>query len=77
MKKIIIIVITVLLVIIVNFNFTSSNSSSGILSLENLQALQSSAGEAYCDPTTSNYCEIRLPNGEALLVGVGQPVIIY
>ena len=76
MKKIML-VLLVLGIGAFNLSITDRSISTGSTSLYNLQALQSSASEAYCSPTTSNSCTISVPGGGVILTGVGQPVIIF
>ena len=54
---------------------TSSNKNS--LTLQNLNALQASAGELYCDQTTNNLCVIweeRVGSGTVIVRSTGGAV---
>ena len=75
MKKVILLTGILVLSIVNLFYSNSKIDSHQDLVLENIDALGVSAGEAYCDPTTTNDCDITM--GNVGLAGKGQPIIIF
>lgn len=75
MKKVILLTGIIVLTIANLFYGNSKPASHQDLILENIDALSASAGEAYCDPTTTNDCSITA--GNIGISGKGQPIIIY
>jgi len=72
MKRIRNIIAAVLVITVIGLNIIRSNSANSTESLLNVQALQASAGEAWCDDTSKNPCTIYMPFGPTIS-GIGQP----
>lgn len=77
MKKIIFTASTILGIGLLVFNFTLNNNAaaSNKVELSNIQALQASASEFYCDGSSSSTCTITVTRGgvQYTAVGSGQP----
>lgn len=67
-------VIFALGLIVLNFSLKSDATATNGFSLSNIHALQASAGEAWCDGSSSSTCTITV-QGVLVAQGTGQPHI--